>query len=50
MPNTKKEKSKKHKEHRNDTSAPGHGGGKGDTPAPKGAKPKDYKNIPGNQS
>ncbi|HEU4708644.1 MAG TPA: Rho termination factor N-terminal domain-containing protein [Methylophilaceae bacterium] len=35
---------------RGSSSAPGHGGGQGDTPPPRGAKPQDYKNIPGNQS
>ncbi len=33
-----------------DQSAPGQGGGQGDTPAPKNADPQDYKNVPGNQS
>lgn len=33
-----------------DPSKPGQGGGKGDTPAPEGAKPEDYKDIPGNQT
>jgi hypothetical protein len=31
-------------------SKPGHGGGQGDTPPPKGADPDQYKNIPGNQT
>lgn len=33
-----------------DPPQPGHGGGKGDTPAPKGSNPSQWKNIPGNQS
>ena len=33
-----------------DSAMPGHGGGQGDTPAPEGAKPEEYKNIPGNQT
>jgi hypothetical protein len=44
-----KQKESHHKE-KKDPSQPGQGGGQGDTPAPKGAKPEDYKNIPGNQS
>lgn len=31
-------------------SQPARGGGRGDRPAPKGSNPKDWKNIPGNQS
>jgi hypothetical protein len=29
---------------------PGQGGGQGDAPQPKGSRPQDWKNIPGNQS
>lgn len=32
------------------SSKPGRGGGRGDTPAPKGSQPQDWKNVPGNQS
>lgn len=31
-------------------SAPGHGGGQGDSPQPKGTSPDDWKDVPGNQS
>lgn len=34
----------------NNPSQPGHGGGQGDTPAPKAASPDDYKDVPGNQT
>jgi len=33
-----------------DSAQSGHGGGQGDRPAPRGSKPQDWKNIPGNQS
>ena len=32
------------------SAQPGQGGGAGDAPRPKGSKPQDWKNIPGNQS
>lgn len=32
------------------SAQPGHGGGRGDTPAPAGTSPEDWKNVPGNQS
>ena len=33
-----------------ESSLPGRGGGQGDTPKPKGSKPSQWKNTPGNQS
>lgn len=33
-----------------ESAKPGRGGGQGDSPQPPGSKPKDWKNIPGNQS
>jgi len=32
------------------SSRPGRGGGRGDAPQPKGTKPSQWKNVPGNQS
>jgi hypothetical protein len=32
------------------SAQPGQGGGQGDTPPPRGSDPKQWKNIPGNQS
>jgi len=32
------------------SSKPGRGGGRAKAPAPKGTKPSEWKNIPGNQS
>jgi hypothetical protein len=46
--NMAKNEDKKNK--KNDPSLPGHGGGKGDAPQPKGVKPGKFKDIPGNQS
>lgn len=46
-----KHESRKHGHKKSDDSSqPGHGGGKGDAPQPKGASPDEFKNIPGNQS
>ncbi len=33
-----------------ESSRSGKGGGKGDRPPPKGSDPREWKNIPGNQS
>jgi hypothetical protein len=33
-----------------ESAKPGRGGGQGDTPPPEGTDPREWKNIPGNQS
>ncbi len=48
--NMNKEQMLRAMDHGSSSSQPGKGGGKGDRAAPAGSKPKDWKNVPGNQS